>query len=293
MDRHRARGHAAEGPRALRPSARRGRDGRGGPGSRRHRGVVPRSQRVRAPRPGPSLPAGAPGPAREPRAAQRRQGTRAVPSGGADGAGRACGGHLLPGPPALAVHAVRPRRRALVAGPDPRRGPRRRDRPHPDRLARGRTAPGPHAGVVREAYRSPGRGQHQSQHRRTAHGRQPERRVGVLRLVSHRPPRDGPLRRTRPGRREMTGHPSTTVVLPTVGRPSLETLLETLATCVSDAASAGDPTVLVVDDRPDRPRLRLPDLPLEVTVLRSWGGGPALARNVGWRHARTEWVSFL
>ncbi|UMG93655.1 HAD-IIIA family hydrolase [Nocardioides sp. TF02-7] len=28
-------------------------------------------------------------------------------------------------------------------------------------------------------------------------------------------------------------------------------------------------------------------------VLRSGGGGPARARNVGWRHARTRWVAFL
>jgi HAD superfamily hydrolase (TIGR01662 family) len=88
----------------------------------------------------------------------------------------------------------------------------------------------------------------------------------------------------------VTSRPHTTVVVPTVGRPSLSTLLEALATGVSDPVS--DP-VLVVDDRPDGPPLHPPRLPLDVTVLRSWGGGPAAARNVGWRHARTEWVSFL
>jgi HAD superfamily hydrolase (TIGR01662 family) len=91
----------------------------------------------------------------------------------------------------------------------------------------------------------------------------------------------------------VTAPARTTVVVPTVGRRSLEVLVETLATGVSDGEAAVAPPVLVVDDRPDGPGLQLPDLPLDVRVLRSWGGGPAVARNVGWRHARTEWVSFL
>jgi len=89
--------------------------------------------------------------------------------------------------------------------------------------------------------------------------------------------------------------PSTTIVIPTVGRPSLRTLLDALA----GGTRPVDGPVLLVDDRP---RLddavetlvaelaeRLPGL----RVLRSWGRGPARARNLGWRHARTEWVSFL
>jgi histidinol-phosphate phosphatase family protein len=84
--------------------------------------------------------------------------------------------------------------------------------------------------------------------------------------------------------------PSTTVVVPSVGRTTLRTLLESLAD--GDAGPLGWP-VIVVDDRPAGPQLDVRTPGLDVTVLRSWGRGPAAARNVGWRHARTEWVSFL
>jgi HAD superfamily hydrolase (TIGR01662 family) len=55
-----------------------------------------------------------------------------------------------------------------------------------------------------------------------------------------------------------------------------------------------DVPVLVVDDRrsPSAP-LGLPDRGLDVRLLNSGGGGPARARNLGWRHSRTPWVSFL
>jgi HAD superfamily hydrolase (TIGR01662 family) len=89
--------------------------------------------------------------------------------------------------------------------------------------------------------------------------------------------------------------PATSIVIPTVGRPSLSVLLEALV----GGTSPVECPVLVVDDRPgprddleaqlDHLRPSLPGL----RVLASGGGGPAKARNVGWRHARTEWVSFL
>ena len=79
------------------------------------------------------------------------------------------------------------------------------------------------------------------------------------------------------------------VVIPTVGRDSLQRLLEALA-------AAGGPRpeqLLVVDDRRDRSRA----LPLGgvagVTVLAGRGAGPAAARNLGWRRAAAEWVAFL
>src|SRR3954452_24915852 len=82
----------------------------------------------------------------------------------------------------------------------------------------------------------------------------------------------------------------TTVVIPTVGRPSLRVLLHALA----GQESAADVPVVLVDDRPDGADLHLDaDLGLDVRVVRSRGGGPGRARNIGWRHARTEWVSFL
>ncbi|MEX5719321.1 glycosyltransferase family 2 protein, partial [Geodermatophilus maliterrae] len=78
--------------------------------------------------------------------------------------------------------------------------------------------------------------------------------------------------------------------MPTIGRPSLDVLLDALA-----AAPGPRPAQLVVvDDRPDGPPLAVerPGLP-PVRVVRTGGGGPARARNLGWRTARTPWVAFL
>ncbi len=82
---------------------------------------------------------------------------------------------------------------------------------------------------------------------------------------------------------------STTLVVPTLGRPSLEALLDALAE--QDRWLAAP--VLLVDDRPTGPPLDLLRRGLDLRVLRSHGRGPARARNLGWRHARTPWVSFL
>jgi histidinol-phosphate phosphatase family protein len=82
---------------------------------------------------------------------------------------------------------------------------------------------------------------------------------------------------------------ATTIVVPTLGRASLTVLLQALA----GQSRAVDAPVLLVDDRPDDAALELPATGLDLTVLRAGGGGPARARNLGWRHARTTWVSFL
>ena len=74
---------------------------------------------------------------------------------------------------------------------------------------------------------------------------------------------------------------SVEVVVPTVGRPSLHAALTPLL---------GRVDVVVVDDRPSGADLELPD---GVRVLRSWGAGPAAARNTGWRATRAPWVAFL
>lgn len=81
-----------------------------------------------------------------------------------------------------------------------------------------------------------------------------------------------------------------TVVVPTLGRPSLGALLESLA-AASGPAPAG---VIVVDDRPHRtePLLLPPGLPVSPRVLGCGAGGPAAARNLGWHAARTPWVVF-
>src|SRR4051812_41778801 len=81
-----------------------------------------------------------------------------------------------------------------------------------------------------------------------------------------------------------------TVVVPTIGRPSLDVLLDSLASGTGPRPAE----LILVDDRPAGAELRpeRPGLP-PVRVLRTGGGGPARARNLGWRSARTEWIAFL
>jgi histidinol-phosphate phosphatase family protein len=85
------------------------------------------------------------------------------------------------------------------------------------------------------------------------------------------------------------------IVVPTVGRTSLSTLLRSLAD------SAADPRRLIIVD--DRPAAEV-DAPLDVPagldglasrtrVLRSGGRGPAAARNLGWRAGDAPWVAFV
>jgi HAD superfamily hydrolase (TIGR01662 family) len=83
--------------------------------------------------------------------------------------------------------------------------------------------------------------------------------------------------------------PATTLVVPTLGRPSLQVLLDALAEQQPPVTGP----VVVVDDRPRGPDLHAVVSGLDVVVLRSWGRGPARARNLGWLRARTPWVSFL
>lgn len=80
------------------------------------------------------------------------------------------------------------------------------------------------------------------------------------------------------------------VVVPTIGRPSLDVLLDALAS----APGPRPAELILVDDRPTGEPLRAerPGLP-PVRVVRTGGGGPARARNLGWRSARTPWIAFL
>lgn len=80
------------------------------------------------------------------------------------------------------------------------------------------------------------------------------------------------------------------VVVPTVGRPSLAHLLAALS---GDGPPPFPVELLVVDDRRSGEPLRLPGIGVPTQVLRGAGHGPAAARNVGWRAARYPWVSFL
>ncbi|MGQ7297054.1 HAD-IIIA family hydrolase [Quadrisphaera sp. KR29] len=94
------------------------------------------------------------------------------------------------------------------------------------------------------------------------------------------------------------------VVVPSVGRPSLQALLDSLA--AQEDGGARPALVVVADDRrlveegsgppPLRPALDVPGV--ELVVVRSGGRGPAAARNLGWRTAAAragalEWVAFV
>jgi histidinol-phosphate phosphatase family protein len=81
------------------------------------------------------------------------------------------------------------------------------------------------------------------------------------------------------------------IVIPTIGRESLQRLLSAL-----DTGDGPEPVaVVVVDDRraPVESPIVADVTRLPVTVLRSGGRGPAAARNVGWRHTRARWICFL
>jgi histidinol-phosphate phosphatase family protein len=83
------------------------------------------------------------------------------------------------------------------------------------------------------------------------------------------------------------------IVVPTTARPSLQGLLDALASgdglppraliVVDDRAGGGGPLGATVP----------PGLSARIELLAGGGRGPAAARNVGWRAARAPWVVFL
>jgi glycosyltransferase involved in cell wall biosynthesis len=85
------------------------------------------------------------------------------------------------------------------------------------------------------------------------------------------------------------------VVVPTLGRPSLAALLDSLAGQPGD----GPTEVVLVDDRREAGAALETQVPPRLTdrvpvrVLPGMGRGPAAARNLGWRVARSPWVVFL
>jgi histidinol-phosphate phosphatase family protein len=82
--------------------------------------------------------------------------------------------------------------------------------------------------------------------------------------------------------------PSFDVVVPTLGRPSLVTLLDAL----TEASGPRPGRVLVVLDRSHRSEPLIPGHPA-VEVMAGEGRGPAAARNLGWRASTAEWVAFV
>jgi GT2 family glycosyltransferase len=81
------------------------------------------------------------------------------------------------------------------------------------------------------------------------------------------------------------------IVVPTIGRESLDTLLSSLEEC---GATPG--TVVIADDRPqatDRLAAATRESSLRIDVVSSGGNGPAAARNAGLRRTSAPWVVFL
>jgi histidinol-phosphate phosphatase family protein len=83
------------------------------------------------------------------------------------------------------------------------------------------------------------------------------------------------------------------LVIPSVGRPCLPRLLAALG----EGEGPRLRSAIVVLDRPGTvPRPALDALATaadEVRVVRGRGAGPAAARNMGWRLARSPWIAFL
>jgi len=83
------------------------------------------------------------------------------------------------------------------------------------------------------------------------------------------------------------------IVIPTIGRASLWTLLDSLEKTPGLRAEQ----IVLVDDRRDKIALDLGqrngELLRRISIAHSYGRGPAAARNVGWRLTSSEWVCFL
>jgi hypothetical protein len=77
------------------------------------------------------------------------------------------------------------------------------------------------------------------------------------------------------------------VVIPTVGRPGVQALIDRLATPPRPRE------VVVVDDRPERPLSLAPPDGLPTRIVPGPTRGPAAARNLGWRLASGAWVAFV
>ncbi|MFL6164343.1 MAG: HAD-IIIA family hydrolase [Jatrophihabitantaceae bacterium] len=84
------------------------------------------------------------------------------------------------------------------------------------------------------------------------------------------------------------------IVIPTIGRPQLATLLDSLDRTIRPDPRATLPMVYLVDDRP---AAGLPvtdrELAAGLRILHTGGRGPAAARNAGWRAGSADWVVFL
>jgi glycosyltransferase involved in cell wall biosynthesis len=84
------------------------------------------------------------------------------------------------------------------------------------------------------------------------------------------------------------------IVIPTVGRPSLQKLLRTIGRSTGSLPDR----IIVVDDRRDQSTpLDMSAIPepmrARISIIRGKAMGPAAARNAGWRDSNAPWIAFL
>ncbi|MDJ0422209.1 HAD-IIIA family hydrolase [Dietzia kunjamensis] len=97
----------------------------------------------------------------------------------------------------------------------------------------------------------------------------------------------------------MSHAPRWAVVVPTIGRPCLQTMLDSLAAQRTDDSHPAPEEVVLVDDRPGTVEpltASLPGVDWPLRVVRGYGRGPAAARNRGWQATHETdptWISFL
>jgi histidinol-phosphate phosphatase family protein len=85
------------------------------------------------------------------------------------------------------------------------------------------------------------------------------------------------------------------IVIPTIGRPQLTALLDSLEHTIRPDPRIPPPMLYLVDDRPPGRHAPLDERPFgaRIRILRCGGRGPAAARNIGWRAGSADWVVFL
>ena len=97
----------------------------------------------------------------------------------------------------------------------------------------------------------------------------------------------------------MSGAPRWAVVIPTIGRPCLQRMLDSLAAQEVGDGYTAPLEVVLVDDRPAGVaplEAELPNVDWPLRIVRGYGRGPAAARNRGWQATHgsdPEWVAFL
>src|SRR5690606_1018467 len=257
-------------------------------------------------------------PARDAGAPERHQGSRGLPAGGA-GRHRGARRGVVRRRAALAVHAVRVRRRRGQGGAHSGRAPRRRHRARADREPCSASALLRSALRVRAAHRCASAGEHVVQHARRADRVHAAGRGRVLLDIAPRRARDrlvaardggavqrrvalarrAACERLVPAGEAGAGMPRVAVLVPSYERPAM------LNRCLTALAAQELPgtnfEVIVVHDGPSETARKLVSQWAKKLAVR--GGprvryhspahaGPAAARSAGWRLEAADIIAF-